>query len=57
MALQLVGEKVAHALGAGLKVAACVGETQEERAAGQTNTVVDRQMAAIAGMCECGCVC
>jgi triosephosphate isomerase len=46
---QLTGEKVAFALGAGLKVIACVGEKLDEREAGQTQAVVTRQLAAISG--------
>ncbi|KAG0337714.1 triosephosphate isomerase [Podila humilis] len=43
-----VGLKVAHALKAGLKVMACVGEKLEEREAGKTTQVVFSQLAAIA---------
>ena len=46
---QLVGEKVKHALAAGLKVIACVGETLQEREANKTEEVVNRQTKAIAG--------
>ncbi|EGD77185.1 triosephosphate isomerase [Salpingoeca rosetta] len=46
---ELIGEKVQHALESGLKVIACVGELLEEREAGDTQKVVDRQMHAIAG--------
>lgn len=45
---ELVAEKVAHALGAGLKVIACVGETLQEREEGSTEEVVFRQIKAIA---------
>ncbi|GJJ76720.1 triosephosphate isomerase (TIM) [Entomortierella parvispora] len=43
-----IGQKVAHALKAGLKVMACVGEKLEEREANKTTDVVFRQLAAIA---------
>ena len=43
-----IGQKVAHALKAGLKVMACVGEKLEEREADKTTEVVFRQLAAIA---------
>jgi triosephosphate isomerase len=46
---QLIGEKVEHALQAGLKVVACVGELLEDREADKTQEIVDAQMAAIAG--------
>ncbi|KAG0281106.1 triosephosphate isomerase [Linnemannia exigua] len=42
-----IGIKVAHALKAGLKVMACVGEKLEEREANKTTEVVFRQLAAI----------
>ncbi|CAB3369688.1 Hypothetical predicted protein [Cloeon dipterum] len=45
---ELVAEKTKHALDAGLKVIACIGETLAEREAGQTEAVVFRQTAAIA---------
>lgn len=45
---QLIGEKVAHALSAGLKVVACIGELLEERDAGKTAEVVFKQTKAIA---------
>ncbi|XP_077998350.1 triosephosphate isomerase-like [Glandiceps talaboti] len=45
---QLIAEKVAHALSAGVKVIACVGEKLEEREAGKTEEVVFRQTKAIA---------
>lgn len=47
---ELIAEKVAHALAEGLKVIACIGETLEEREAGQTEAVCFRQTKAIAGM-------
>lgn len=45
---ELIAEKAAHALAAGLKVIACIGETLQEREAGNTNEVVARQMCAYA---------
>ncbi|KAJ8968913.1 hypothetical protein NQ317_016524 [Molorchus minor] len=45
---ELIAEKVAFALENGLKVIACIGETLEEREAGQTEEVVCRQTQAIA---------
>lgn len=45
---ETVATKVAYALGAGLKVIACIGEQLEEREAGNTNAVNERQLAAIA---------
>ncbi|KAG0233523.1 Triosephosphate isomerase [Mortierella sp. GBAus27b] len=42
-----IGVKVAHALKAGLKVIACVGEKESERDANQTLEVVFRQLDAI----------
>ncbi|XP_077273424.1 triose phosphate isomerase isoform X2 [Temnothorax americanus] len=45
---ELIAEKVAHALEAGLKVIACIGEKLEEREAGKTEEVVYRQTKAIA---------
>jgi len=44
---KLIGEKVAHALSAGLKLIPCIGEKLEEREAGQTEAVCIRQMQAI----------
>ena len=44
----LIGEKVAHALSAGLSIIPCIGEKLEEREAGQTEEVVFRQLQAIA---------
>lgn len=41
---ELIGEKCEHAIAEGLKVAACIGETLEEREAGKTETVVANQM-------------
>jgi len=45
---QLIGEKVAHALAAGLSIIPCVGEKLEEREAGKTEDVVFTQTKAIA---------
>jgi len=45
---QLIGDKVAHALAAGLSIIPCVGEKLEEREAGHTEEVVFRQTKAIA---------
>jgi len=45
---EVVAAKVAVALKAGLKVIACLGETLDERKAGQTLAVVNRQLEAIA---------
>ncbi|KAG0335377.1 triosephosphate isomerase [Podila humilis] len=47
-----IGAKVGHALKAGLKVMACVGETLGQREANETLTVVFRQLAAIAKFVE-----
>ncbi len=43
-----VGDKAAYALGKGLNVIACIGETLKEREAGKTNEVLVRQMAGYA---------
>lgn len=40
---ELIAQKVVHALEQGLKVIACIGETLQEREAGQTEAVVFRQ--------------
>ncbi|XWS65992.1 hypothetical protein CRYUN_Cryun05aG0161800 [Craigia yunnanensis] len=45
---EFVGDKVAYALGQGLKVIACIGETLEQREAGSTMEVVAAQTKAIA---------
>jgi len=45
---QLIGEKVKHALDAGLYLIPCIGEKIEEREAGKTEEVVFRQLKAIA---------
>ena len=45
----LIGEKVKHALSAGINVLPCIGEKLEEREAGKTEEVVFRQLKAIAG--------
>ncbi|CAB3990318.1 triosephosphate isomerase-like [Paramuricea clavata] len=46
---ELIGEKVGHALSAGIGVIACVGELLSERENGTTSEVVYRQTKAIAG--------
>lgn len=44
----LVGEKIAYALSVGsLGIIACIGETLEQREAGETDAVVRRQMEAV----------
>jgi len=45
---ELIAQKVVHALEQGLKVIACIGETLQEREAGQTEAVVFRQTKALA---------
>lgn len=45
---ELIAEKTVHALAEGLKVIACIGETLQEREAGQTEAVVFRQTKALA---------
>ncbi|XP_062505326.1 triosephosphate isomerase-like [Corticium candelabrum] len=45
---ELIGEKIAHALKAGLKVIACIGELLSERENGKTTEVVFKQSKAIA---------
>ena len=47
--VQLIGEKVKHALESGLSVIPCVGEKLDEREANKTEEVIFRQMTAIAG--------
>lgn len=47
---ELIAEKVVHALAEGLKVIACIGETLQEREAGQTEAVVFRQTKALAAV-------
>jgi triosephosphate isomerase len=42
-----VGMRAEGALEAGLRVIACVGETEEEREAGETEAVLERQVAAL----------
>jgi triosephosphate isomerase len=46
-----VARRAEAALGAGLRVIACVGETQEEREAGDTETVLRVQIGALAAAC------
>lgn len=45
---ELISEKIAHALEAGVKVIACIGEKLDEREAGKTEEVVFKQTKAIA---------
>lgn len=45
---EVVAKKAAYALNKGLGVIACIGETKDEREAGQTIAVVERQVAAYA---------
>jgi triosephosphate isomerase len=52
--LKTIGRKTAAALGAGVKVIACVGEKLEEREANKTMEVVVEQMQAFTGMHEGG---
>ena len=44
---KIIGEKVKMALEHKLKVIACIGEKLEEREAGKTNSVNERQLNAI----------
>jgi triosephosphate isomerase len=44
---ETVGRRVRAALGAGLHVIACVGETEAEREAGETEAVLHRQLAVL----------
>jgi len=44
---KVVGEKVKHALAHNLKVIACIGEKLDEREAGKTQAVNERQLNAI----------
>ena len=44
---EIVAQKAARAQAAGLKVILCVGETIEQREAGQTNAVLKQQMEAV----------
>uniref|UniRef100_A0A7S2ZFY4 Triosephosphate isomerase n=1 Tax=Rhodosorus marinus TaxID=101924 RepID=A0A7S2ZFY4_9RHOD len=46
---ETIAQKVAYALEKGLKVMPCIGELLEEREAGKTNEVNERQLKAIAG--------
>jgi len=45
----LIGEKVGHALSAGLHLMPCIGEQLKDREANKTNEVCYAQMKAIAG--------
>ena len=49
LCVQLIGEKVAHALSVGLSLIPCIGEKLDEREANKTEEVCFRQMKAIAG--------
>ncbi|KAK1926980.1 Triosephosphate isomerase [Papiliotrema laurentii] len=49
---KLVADKVKAAVGAGLSVIACIGETLEERENGTTKQVVERQLDAIANVIQ-----
>lgn len=51
---KLIGEKVGFALDNSLKVIACIGETLQEREAGKTFEVVERQLQAIADFVKDG---
>lgn len=44
---EFVAQKTKAALNAGLKVILCVGETLQEREAGQTASVVEKQLRAV----------
>jgi triosephosphate isomerase len=46
---ETVGRRVEAALAAGLDVIACVGETEAERAAGDTEAVLSRQLSVLSG--------
>jgi triosephosphate isomerase len=46
---ETVRMRTEHALGAGLRVIACVGEQEEERDRGETEEVLRRQVSALAG--------
>lgn len=50
---QLIAKKVKYALSKGLSVIACIGETLDERKAGQTMDVCIRQLKAIGGRKLC----
>ena len=52
----LVAEKTGAALGAGLTPIVCVGETLDEREAGQTNAVVNRQLSAVLELLDDGAI-
>ncbi len=49
---QMVREKIGQAVRAGLVPVVCIGETAEERRAGETETVLTRQLEAIRALCE-----
>lgn len=49
---ELVAEKAAAALAAGITPVVCVGETLQEQEAGQTHAVIDRQLAPVLALGE-----
>ena len=53
---ELVAQKTVAALEAGLTPIVCVGETLEEREAGQTNVVVDRQLSAVLALLDAAAI-
>jgi triosephosphate isomerase len=44
---KIVADKVKAAVGAGLGIIACIGETLEQRESGETKAIVERQLEAI----------
>ncbi len=46
--MQVVADKTAYCLSKGIKVILCIGETLEQREAGDTSKVVTEQMDAVA---------
>lgn len=53
---QVVAQKALAALNAGLTPIVCVGETLEQREAGQTNVVVNKQLSAVLELLDGGAV-
>ena len=53
---ELVAQKAAAALEAGLTPIVCVGETLDEREAGQTNVVVGRQLSAVLALLDAAAI-
>ena len=47
--MQFIADKTSYALGKGLSVILCVGESLEEREANKTTAVVVEQLSAVAG--------